>query len=302
MITFSKPNLTIPANLPAFIQTRKKQLLACSLCFFPMLIIVYKNYFYYARGWHEATIQYTAVFWAVRLLLAPFLVVFVKKLQVELNEWPKFLAVQIMGLGAYLLLHCGISVAVLSSIHLRDQRLWNLFNTVKNDSFLLNLFIYTATVLMYYVWDYYDRSTDANKQADALEKLLVQSQNDAEILRGKIQAAFKQPANETLAVKAGQKTTLLKYEEIICFAAEGAYVKVITAGNSYLITMLMRDIEKTAPFYFKRVHRSCIVNTNFISAVKSLLNGDYTLALTNGMQTRLSRTYRQNLKAVTGKL
>jgi two-component system, LytTR family, response regulator len=50
------------------------------------------------------------------------------------------------------------------------------------------------------------------------------------------------------------------------------------------------------------VHRSSIVNIKFIRETRSLLNGDYVLVLKNGNEIRASRTYRERLRSVLGKL
>ena len=100
-----------------------------------------------------------------------------------------------------------------------------------------------------------------------------------------------------IPVKTGSKTELTDVDDVLLFQAEGAYVQMMTADKSWLITTPIYELESSLdPLRFSRVHRSTIVQMNAIRSVQSLLNGDYVLLLKNGKEIRASRTYRQKIR------
>ena len=100
-----------------------------------------------------------------------------------------------------------------------------------------------------------------------------------------------------IPVKTGSKTELIDVDDVLLFQADGAYVQMMTAEKSWLITTPIYELESSLdPSRFSRVHRSAIVQMNAIKSVQSLLNGDYVLLLKNGKEIRASRTYRQRIK------
>jgi two-component system LytT family response regulator len=100
-----------------------------------------------------------------------------------------------------------------------------------------------------------------------------------------------------IPVKTGSRTQLIPVNEVQYFQAEGAYVQMVAANKSYLITESMYELETALnPSMFIRIHRSVIVNINCIKNIRSLLNGDHMLFLKNGNEIRASRTYKDKIK------
>jgi DNA-binding LytR/AlgR family response regulator len=268
----------------------------------PLTIHVITNYFYYRRGLHTVEIQYNTVYWIVRLLLAPLPFLYARKFWMEISRLGSLIPIQIAGFLGYLICHWGISMFIINFfIDSPDKRVWNLFNTTKNESFIINLLLYSVTVLIYYLWTYSERSAESRRQGMLLEKSLTESMDQAQKINEQLQSSAVRKNPEVLSIKTGQKTSLINYHQIICFLADGPYIKVVTESNAQLMSMSMRELEKMIPDSFQRVHRSSIVNINYVTQVKSLLNGDYTILLKNGMEIRLSRTYREKLRAALGK-
>ena len=58
----------------------------------------------------------------------------------------------------------------------------------------------------------------------------------------------------------------------------------------------MNDLEKKLdPGQFSRIHRSTIINLNYIKSVEPVSHGDYIVRMQNGAELSLSRHYRSNL-------
>jgi two-component system LytT family response regulator len=104
-----------------------------------------------------------------------------------------------------------------------------------------------------------------------------------------------------LVVKTGTHAVLLQISRIEWLAAEGDYVRIHAARESYLTRQTMNRIEaQLGVARFVRVHRSTIVNVEFIRQIHSLPGGDHAITLRDGTQVTLSRGYRERLELALG--
>jgi two-component system LytT family response regulator len=84
--------------------------------------------------------------------------------------------------------------------------------------------------------------------------------------------------------------------EIDWWETEGNYMRLHTAGASYLIRATAANLEQQLdPTQFLRIHRRFIVNVNRIVEVLPSFAGDGIVILRNGTRLRLSRTHRDGL-------
>src|ERR687897_2805245 len=68
-----------------------------------------------------------------------------------------------------------------------------------------------------------------------------------------------------LVVRAGGKTVFLRLDEIEWVEASGNYVRLHANGQSYVLRDSMKNMEsKLDPDLFVRIHRSAIVNVDYI--------------------------------------
>lgn len=107
------------------------------------------------------------------------------------------------------------------------------------------------------------------------------------------------PANypEVLSVKDGARIHLVKVPEITHIEAEGNYVRIHTTTSRYIMSATLTHLQsKLNPLQFARIHRSTIVHKSFIKEIRSHFNGDATVILSNQVNLRLSRNYKQFLK------
>ena len=106
---------------------------------------------------------------------------------------------------------------------------------------------------------------------------------------------------QRLSVVERKQILPLKTQEISHFEAERDYIKIHVNNTSHLLRKTLRDLEtQLDPLVFQRIHRSCIVNTNFVTALKPHNNGEYFVILSNGAELKLSRNYRHVLKSHFG--
>lgn len=106
---------------------------------------------------------------------------------------------------------------------------------------------------------------------------------------------------ERIAVKNGQKIDVVLVSEIIHLQAEGDYVMIHSTKGKFLKEQTMKSFESGLPQdKFVRVHRSSIVNIEFISQIELYDKQSQLLKLKNGGQVRISLSGYKSLKKTLG--
>ncbi|WP_435353620.1 LytR/AlgR family response regulator transcription factor [Emticicia sp. SJ17W-69] len=101
---------------------------------------------------------------------------------------------------------------------------------------------------------------------------------------------------EIVTVKDGGRIQLLKTADLIYIEADGNYISLHTEKSKYLLSETLAHFEtRLNPKTFVRIHRSTIVNLNFIKEIQSHFNGDYSVILKNAKVLRMSRNFKDNL-------
>jgi two-component system LytT family response regulator len=99
-----------------------------------------------------------------------------------------------------------------------------------------------------------------------------------------------------LLVKSRGRIYFLRADDIQHIEAAGNYVSLCAAGAEHLIRNTLNSIEKQLdPEKFVRIHRSTIVNIEFIRELQPQSSGEYILLMADGQRLTLSRTYKNNL-------
>lgn len=102
-----------------------------------------------------------------------------------------------------------------------------------------------------------------------------------------------------LFVNDGNKRLRIALADICYIAANPPYIDVHHKTKKYLLSETLKSVsDKLNANKFVRVHKSCIVNVDFVQFYKSRLNGDYDLTMKDGSVVRLSRTYAANFKQI----
>ncbi|CCH53835.1 Sensory transduction protein lytT [Fibrisoma limi BUZ 3] len=140
----------------------------------------------------------------------------------------------------------------------------------------------------------------------AKEWLRRQSQPSVDALLGQLNTVAV-PADSAaylrrMLVKENGRMFFVDTGEIRYFDAEGNYITLHTSRNRYTIYDSLTNLEtQLDPLDFVRIHRSYIINVNYIKEVETHYNGDYVVRLQSGEVLKWTRNYRDNLKAFYGK-
>jgi two-component system LytT family response regulator len=101
-----------------------------------------------------------------------------------------------------------------------------------------------------------------------------------------------------IVIKDRDDITLLKQTDIEWIDAAGDYVCVHAQGVTHIKRCTLKNLlEDLDPCLFKRVHRSTIVNLNYIQKVIPHTKGEFFLKLGEYDQVKVSRNYRDVIKS-----
>ena len=110
-------------------------------------------------------------------------------------------------------------------------------------------------------------------------------------------AGAGRPSPDRFLVKDGPKFVFVKVPMIQWVEAEDNNVRIHVEGTSYLMRQTMAGLVGKLPAgRFRRIHRSAIVNIDFIRELEPWANGELLVIMRDGTQLTLSRTYRNQLE------
>ncbi len=105
------------------------------------------------------------------------------------------------------------------------------------------------------------------------------------------------PYGEILAIKDGSEVTRVNINDIQWVDAAGNYMCVHATEQTHIMRRTMKELEDDLdPRKFVRVHRSAIVNINYVQKLVSHISGEYHLILSNGSELKVSRSHRDQIK------
>ena len=103
---------------------------------------------------------------------------------------------------------------------------------------------------------------------------------------------------KTLTVKLGDKILLVKLTDIVYVQAEDKYVFLHTNdGKKHLTDFTLSALEEKLTEEFVRVHRSEIINTEYVKEIRKGFNGALIFVLNNSEETRVTSS-RSNSEAL----
>lgn len=105
-------------------------------------------------------------------------------------------------------------------------------------------------------------------------------------------------ADRKIAIKDNDVIVLLEMDDIDWVDAAGDYMCVHSKGVTHIMRSTLKTLmSRLDPEKFKRIHRSTVVNLERIEQVTPLNKGEYYLDLDCQERLKVSRNYRQAIKA-----
>jgi two-component system, LytTR family, response regulator len=110
-------------------------------------------------------------------------------------------------------------------------------------------------------------------------------------------AAPAERACSRLLLSERGKVVVLATRDIEFVQAAIKNVRIHAGGRCYVFRQTLRELEaRLDPSCFVRIHRSVLVNVEYITEMHALFHGDYELVLRRGTRLTLSRRYRDRLR------
>ena len=149
--------------------------------------------------------------------------------------------------------------------------------------------------------DYLLKPYSKERMVQAVQKALAQNIS-AERSAAKVQDLVKTLESnpeylQRIAVKSRHKVSVIPVDDIIFLEAEGDYVMIHTAESKHLKEKTMKYFETHLdPERFIRVHRSSIVNADFIHRLELYDKESYMVILKNNLKVKASSNGYKLLK------
>ena len=110
----------------------------------------------------------------------------------------------------------------------------------------------------------------------------------------------QQPLDQLLIALAG-RAFFLPTVSIRWIAADDDFVRLHADAQTYRIRATLAALHaRLDPVKFLRIHRSAIVNVDFIAELRAISHGDYDVILRDGTVLKLSRSFRNVLQRFGG--
>jgi len=152
------------------------------------------------------------------------------------------------------------------------------------------LFFGFAILLYEYITQNVEEDTDEAEYPENTRHDIEQEQDDKE--DNTIEEIL-----EHIAVKNGQKIDIVLIPEIVYLQAEGDYVMIHSTKGKFLKEQTMKYFDTHLPCgKFVRIHRSGIVNIDYIASIESYEKQNQLLILKNNMKVKVSITGYKALK------
>ncbi len=108
---------------------------------------------------------------------------------------------------------------------------------------------------------------------------------------------------DRLAIKSSGRVVFVKVDDIDWIEAADNYVSLHVGQEEHLHRETMSTIEaQLSPAKFMRISRSAIVNMDRIKELQPLFHGEYAVILRQGTRLTLSRSYRDKLDQLMGRV
>lgn len=196
-------------------------------------------------------------------------------------------------------------------IHMKDMTGFEVLGQLTEEERPLTIFVtaydqYAIRAFDVFAFDYLLKPFKDDRFALSVEKaramLLDRAQQQQQIAQLKELIDYLQANAATtteapkLALKHGSKVSLVAPADIRYIEASGYYIEVFTQEKRILLRESMQQIlEQLDPKAFLRIHRSTIINMQYLAEIQHVGSGDVEVRMKDGKRFRVSKSYREEL-------
>jgi two-component system LytT family response regulator len=130
----------------------------------------------------------------------------------------------------------------------------------------------------------------------AVSRMKLEQNNVGELLRS-MKTDSKTSYDSHIFVQKSEKLLNLPVEEIMFLEASGDYTILTTKNDQFVSSSGIGKLEEILnPDTFIRVHRSTIININFLKEIEKHFNGGMIVKMQTGKSFPVSRTYAKVIR------
>lgn len=196
-------------------------------------------------------------------------------------------------------------------IHMKDMTGFEVLSQLAEDERPLTIFVtaynqYAIRAFDVFAFDYLLKPFKDDRFVLSVEKaratLLDRAQQQQQIAQLKELIDYLQTNTAAtteapkLALKHGSKVSLVAPADIRYIEASGYYIEVFTQEKRILLRESMQQIlEQLDSKIFLRIHRSTIINMQYLAEIQHVGSGDVEVKMKDGKRFRVSKSYRDEL-------
>ncbi len=149
--------------------------------------------------------------------------------------------------------------------------------------------------------DYLLKPVDEERFKAAIERALKRKKMEEgrieDLLGGLREVKPRESYDSHIFVQKSEKLFNLPIEEIIYLEASGDYTIISTKNDQFVSSSGIGKLEEIMnPDTFIRVHRSTIVNVNYLKEIERHFNGGMIVKMQSGKSFPVSRTYAKQIR------
>lgn len=196
---------------------------------------------------------------------------------------PSYFSWYMLGFFDRLYKQIGILALVIFLCLSANQMLFSLLSPESNEWFLRSIplriigLLLAWTILFLWYREYLFYQSEPTEQDVELD---IESESDEEFRN--------MHATDRISVKNGTKIHLIAPSELVYVQASGDYVTLFTIDKQFVKEQTMKSFIVQLPPNFVRIHRSTIVNCDFIARIELYEKQSYRLRLKNGTYLKIS--------------
>jgi two-component system LytT family response regulator len=140
-----------------------------------------------------------------------------------------------------------------------------------------------------------------DKAIEKLERMYASSKLQTDENVERLLSRLASPPLKRVQVKSGDKILLIDTDSITHFEAKDKYTFLHTVEHEHITELTLAELEeKLDKLIFVRIHRSAIVNINYVREMVKWFGGKYKIRLKDKQQTELvvSRGYVDRIRNI----
>lgn len=200
-------------------------------------------------------------------------------------------------------------------IQMKDMSGFEVLENIQSTSFPLIVFVtaydqYAIKAFDIFAFDYLLKPFKEERFALSVDKAVasLEKQHTSELpqsdqiksllnyLSDQHSTATSPAFSNTIPIKGAGKISFVEIQDIVHIEASGYYIEIHTADKKYLLRESLSNMaEKLDDQFFLRIHRSTIVNLQYLEELKNNGASEVEVVMKNSRAFRVSKSYKEVL-------